>query len=127
MADKSKTVNKEEDKPTNSFTFAEGVRRIVLAGLGSLNLAQGEVETFVNRLVDRGELAEKDARAILNDFITKQRKQAEERGKWVESELERRMEQLLNHMNVPTKSDIDALMEKLADISEKLDRLQEKQ
>ena len=124
MSDKEDTIAEEKREPGVNFSFTEGVRRIVMAGLGSFNLAQGEVEAFVNRLVERGALAEKDARSILNDFVAKQKKQAEESGKRVGSEMEKRMEQLLNHMNVPTKSDIDQLMQKLAEISDKLDRLE---
>lgn len=125
MSEKIEVI--EESSPDESpHSVADGLRRILMAGLGSIKLGQSEVESFVNRLVDKGQLRETDARGIVSDFLAKSKKQAEDTSKWVESEVERRMEQLLNQLNVPTKSDIDLLMQKVADLSEKLDQLQNK-
>ncbi len=118
----------EEDVPEGyPKTVADGLRRILMAGLGSLNLRQGEVEAFINRLADRGEIGENEARKLINEFLQNRKKQAEATTNWMEAEFEKRMEKLLAHMNVPTKSDIDLLMDKVSELSDKLDKLQETQ
>ncbi|MEW6504421.1 MAG: phasin family protein, partial [Chloroflexota bacterium] len=50
---------------TNRGGFTELSRKILLAGIGAAALAQEEIERFVNRLVEKGELAEKDARRMI--------------------------------------------------------------
>ena len=52
----------EEHEPRG--TLYEAARRVLLAGMGAVALAQEEAEDFVNRLVERGEIAEKDARVM---------------------------------------------------------------
>ena len=47
----------EEVKP-----LFEASRRVLLAAIGAAALAQDEIEDFVKKLVDRGEIAEKDGK-----------------------------------------------------------------
>jgi len=44
-----------------------------------------------------------------------------------EDELEKRMEDLLQRMNVPTKSDIEALSAKITALSKKMDELKKQE
>ncbi|HEX9115766.1 MAG TPA: poly(hydroxyalkanoate) granule-associated protein, partial [Anaerolineae bacterium] len=45
------------------------VRKVLLASIGAVALAQDEVEDFVNKLVDRGQIAEKDGRKLIKDVM----------------------------------------------------------
>ncbi|MCA9933798.1 MAG: phasin family protein [Ardenticatenaceae bacterium] len=94
-------------------------RRVLLAGIGVVALAQGEVEDFINRLIERGEIAEKDGRKLLTDVLERRKKQVEE----AETELESRIEEILNRMNIPSKADIDALSRKITNLTKKVDEL----
>jgi polyhydroxyalkanoate synthesis regulator phasin len=94
----------------------EAVRRIVLAGIGAVALAQDEVEHFINKLVERGELAEKDARKLIKEVT-------EKRTKGAEKQMEQRFEGILEHLNIPSKTDIDELSEKIAALSSKVEAL----
>lgn len=116
-------VEEENPSPARQQSFVDGLRRILMAGLGSVTLAQNEVEAFVSRLVERGEIGEKDARSLVGDFVDKRKKQAEETKRRMEAEVEQHIEKLLTQMNVPTKPDIDRLSQKVADLSAKLDQL----
>ena len=100
-------------------TLYEAARKVLMAGIGVVALAQDEAENFVDKLVERGELAEKDARKLL-DEVSKKRK---ETAKKTEGEVEKRLEAILSRMNVPTKSDIQALSEKIAALTEKVEAL----
>lgn len=116
-------VEEENPSPARQQSFVDGLRRILMAGLGSVTLAQNEVEAFVSRLVERGEIGEKEARSLVGDFVDKRKKQAEETKRRMEAEVEQHIEKLLTQMNVPTKPDIDRLSQKVADLSAKLDQL----
>jgi polyhydroxyalkanoate synthesis regulator phasin len=103
----------EEEARSGLF---EAARKIVLAGIGAVALAQDEIEDFVDRLVERGEIAEKDARKLIKEVT-------EKRGKAAEREMDKRIEELLMHLNVPTKHDLDELGEKIAVLSAKVEAL----
>ena len=109
---------KEESRPL--FDIA---RKVLLASIGAMALAQDEVEDFVNRLVDRGEIAEKDGRKLVKEIIDRRKK---ETGK-VEGGVGKRVEEALDRLNVPTKTDIEALSEKIAALTKKVDDLKKTQ
>lgn len=102
-------------------------RKVLLAGIGAVALTQEEVEKFVNKLIDRGEIAEKDGRKLINDVVEKRRRKAEEITTEAEVTYESRMEEVLARMNIPSKSDIDALSRKVTDLTKKVDELSKQQ
>jgi polyhydroxyalkanoate synthesis regulator phasin len=103
----------ELDEPNKLYELA---RKVVLAAVGAAALAQDELEDFINRLVERGEIAEKDARKLIREVSEKRRKR-------VETELDKRIETLLDHMDVPSKADIDQLGTKIEALTHKVAEL----
>ncbi|MCB8926916.1 MAG: phasin family protein [Ardenticatenaceae bacterium] len=124
MVDKIK-VEEEAVEEVSPNPFFEGIRRVMLAGVGAVSVAQDEAEKFVNKLVEKGEIAEQDGRSLLNDLADKRKQRAQESSKRVSDELEKRMESLLNRMNIPTKADIEQLSTKVAELTKKIDTLKE--
>ena len=110
----------EEEGPNPMLDMA---RKVVLATIGAVALTQEELEKFVNKLIERGEIAEQDGRKLINDAREKRRKKTDEVRSGTEGQLESRMEDLLGRMNISSKSDIDALNEKISALSEKIDNL----
>jgi polyhydroxyalkanoate synthesis regulator phasin len=100
--------------------FFEVSRKVLLASIGAVALAQDEIEDFVNRLVERGEIAEKDARKLIREVADKRRKSAEH-------ELDKRLEEVLEQLNVPSKTDIDALGHKITALTHKVEELKKVQ
>lgn len=98
-------------------------RKVLLAGIGAVALTQEEIEKFVSKLIERGEIAEKDGRKLINDVMEKRRRKAEEVSTEAEATYESRMEEVLARMNIPSKSDIDALSRKITALTEKVDEL----
>ncbi len=120
MAEEIKVI--EEEVVEAGSSLLAGVRRVLMAGVGAVALAQEEVEEFVKKLVDRGEIAEKDGRKLVDDIMEKRKNRAQK----AEDALEKRIEGLLDRMNVPTKSDIDELSKKITLLAEKVDELKNK-
>ncbi len=110
----------KESQEKRSVT--EVVRTVLLAGIGALALTKEEVEQIVNRLVERGELAEKDARRVLEDLWSRRRQEVD---RWA-GRLEERLEKALERLNVPRREDLDALEKRLAALERKLDALSER-
>jgi poly(hydroxyalkanoate) granule-associated protein len=112
------TNGKEERRPL--FDLA---RKVLLASIGAMALAQDEVEDFVNRLVERGEIAEKDGRKLVKEVMDRRKKET----KKAEDEMGKRMQDTLDRLNVPTKADIEALGDKIAALTKKVEDLKKTQ
>ena len=112
-------VVEESVETAERSPLLETARKVLLAGVGAVALAQEEVEEFVNKLIDRGEIAERDGRKLIDELMEKRRKKTRE----AEEQLDERVEDLLDRMNVPTKADIEALSAKIAILTKKVDEL----
>ncbi len=112
----------EESEPN---PLLEMTRKILYASIGAVALTQEEVEKFVNKLIERGEIAEKDGRKLIKDMMRKRRRRGEGVESDARSQVDRRMTDILDRMNIPTKSDIDSLNEKITILTEKIDELKE--
>ncbi len=121
-AEKSATEGEAEEKKGG---MTEMVRRVLFASVGTVVLAQEEIEDFVNRLVDKGEIAEKDGRKLIKETMDRRRKQTAKVEKEVDDRAEGIAEKVLARMNVPTKSDIEVLSAKISDLSQKVEDLKQ--
>ena len=63
------------DRPS----FAELSRKVLLAGIGAAALVQEEAEAFINRLIEKGEIAEKDGITLVQDLRAKRKKKVAEK------------------------------------------------
>jgi poly(hydroxyalkanoate) granule-associated protein len=117
------TKTKVEETPLegeNTETpLTEMLRKVLLATLGAAVIAQEEIEALINKLVERGEIAEKDGRKLLHEMMDKRKSKTRE----VEEELNKNVKDVLEKMNIPTKADIDTLGQKISALSKKIDDL----
>ena len=113
----------EEEVSEESNALLDAVRRVLMAGIGAVVLAQEEVEEFVNKLIDRGEIAEKDGRKLINEVVEKRKKKAQDTTHTAQDEVDKRLEGLLDKLNIPTKGDFDALNAKVTELTAKVETL----
>lgn len=128
-------VRQLEDQPAATDTavvpLLDIVRRMMLAGFGAFALTRDEAEQFLSRLVDRGELAQKDAQHLIDDTVSRLRQvqvpqspiQVEANVNNLTHQVETGLEQLLNRMNIPSKRDIDELSAKIAQLAARVEEL----
>jgi poly(hydroxyalkanoate) granule-associated protein len=94
-------------------------RKLFLVSIGTMALAQEEVENMVQTLVEQGELAEKEGRRLVKDLLKRQKKgiqRSQEKG-------EEYVEEVLDRLQVPTRHDIEALEAQIAELNAKIDAL----
>lgn len=104
---------------TSHNPLLEASRKVLLAAIGAVALAQDEIEDFVDKLVERGEIAEKDGKKLVREVMDRRKKDAKE----VEDETSKKVHDILDRMNVPSKKDIDVLGEKIAVLTQKVEEL----
>ena len=121
MATKAKVEEPQVEQETSPMY--EGLRKLVLASIGAVAIAQEELEHLINKLVERGELAEKEGKKLLSELKEKRKKKTAK----AEEEINKQVEELMTSMNVPTKDDIDALGKKINDLDKKVDELKKTQ
>jgi poly(hydroxyalkanoate) granule-associated protein len=110
-------IDKEEQK-----SLLDALRKLLLAGIGAVALTQETIEDFVNRLIERGEIAEKDGRKLVHEVMDKRKKETQK----AEDEITKRVESVMDRMSLPSKADINTLSEKIAALSKKVDELKQK-
>lgn len=119
MAAESKKVKVDNTVEEVHGPLFEASRRVLLASIGAIALAQDEIEDFVEKLVERGEIAEKDGKKLVREVIDKRKKDVSK----AEDELNKRIDEVVERMDVPTKADIDALGDQINELSDKVDAL----
>ena len=107
-------------------SLVEGLRKLVLASLGAVAMTRDEVEAFVDKLVERGQLAQKDGEKLVKELRSRVRDSRPQAQKVGES-VEQRIEDFLNRLNIPSKRDIDDLSTKVAQLSARVDELRKQQ
>ena len=122
-AEKTETAAQKKD------SFAEVIRKVALASVGAVVLAQEEVEDFVGRLVQKGELAEKEGRSLVNDLVEKRKQKQSAREERtgpvgaVTSAIDSTVDKVLHKINVPTRTDVEELAKKIDEIDKKIEAL----
>ena len=111
---KSKDTKKEESHP-----MFEMSRKILLAAIGAAALAQDEIKDYVQKLVDRGEIAEKDGKKLMKEVMEKRRKRM---GPFYETRS-KHIQEALDRMNIPSKKDVEALNAKITELTRKIEEL----
>ncbi|HEM60819.1 MAG TPA: hypothetical protein ENO24_00870 [Chloroflexi bacterium] len=117
MARKAEETTKEEK--IKASPILGPLRKVMLASIGAVAVAQEEAEDLVNRLVERGEIAREEGRNLLDDMMSKRRER-------VQAQFDARIEQTLGKMDVPSKADLKAVEKKLDELNRKLDQLAKK-
>lgn len=102
------------------------LQRVLLAGVGVIVLAQEEIEEFVRRLVDRGDIAEDEGRMLVDDVIEQRNQRLQGVRSGVEGTIDRSTEEVYKRLNIPTRSEIVSLSEQIETLSKKVDELVER-
>ncbi len=100
-------------------SVAELASVVLVTGLGVAGLAIDEATGMAERMVSRGEVAEKDARRMVSDLRRRSYSTAEP----AREEMEKQMESVLNRLNIPTRQDISNLNARISSLSGQLDTI----
>jgi poly(hydroxyalkanoate) granule-associated protein len=111
------TVVEPEEKE-QSMLFGL-LRKTVMATIGAAVIAEEEIVALINRLVERGEIAEKDGKKLIAEMFEKRKGKATK----VETEINKNVQGFLERLDIPTKADVEGLSQKISALSKKIDEL----
>lgn len=118
----------------------EAIRRTMLAGIGMFAVSMEELDKFMKRMAERGEVAQKDADKVINQMMEQLRASqpagttppldtegvqanAEAAAANARNAFESNLEQFLNRMNIPSQRDIDELSARVAQLTARVEEL----
>jgi poly(hydroxyalkanoate) granule-associated protein len=113
-----------ENRESGNLMLAS-LQRVLLAGVGVIVLAQEEIEEFVRRLVDRGDIAEEEGRQLVEDVIEQRDRRLQGVRDGVGGTIDRGTGEVYRRLNIPTRSEIVSLSEQIDALSKKVDELVE--
>ncbi len=124
-------VNEVIGNASQSTTWVvDTMRRMLLASVGAVAMTLDEAETLVGKMVERGELAQKDGQKLLKQLRSrvnprggKAEQLASERAEKVSERFEAGMEDVLSRLNIPSKRDIEELSARIAQLSARIEEL----
>ena len=102
------------------------LQRVLLAGVGVIVLAQEEIEDFVRKLVDRGDIAEDEGRMLVDDVLEERDRRFRAVRDSLEGGIDRGTGEVYKLLNIPTRSEIKDLSEQIEILSKKVDELVER-
>jgi len=109
----------EEEVVIEEASILESLRRVLLASVGVVALTIEEIGELVDKLVERGEIAEQEGKKLVIEIKEKRKKKTDE----AEDMASSRMREMMDKMDIPTKSDINDLSAKIATLSKRVDEL----
>ncbi|HAJ27143.1 MAG TPA: hypothetical protein DCG53_07860 [Syntrophus sp. (in: bacteria)] len=92
----------------------DALRKAVLFGAGLAVMTTEKMKDFADELVKRGEMSEKEAREALKDWMEKSKQARRD----IEEKTESAVNNVLNRMNIPSRSELDELKERLAKLEQ---------
>lgn len=121
-AEKEKEVF-EGEVVEEETTILESLRRVLLASIGVVALTIDEIGDLVDKLVERGEIAEQEGKKLVTEIKEKRKKKTDE----AEDVANKRMREMMDKMDIPSKADIEELSNKIATLSRKVDDIKKAQ
>lgn len=112
-----------ETANSESNNWSNQLRKVLLAGVGAVVLAQEEIEDFVEKLVKKGEMAEKDGKKLLADILSRRKKEVTREVASLETDLHSRIENVLHRVKLVSKKDVDQLAAKIDALATVVDKL----
>lgn len=106
-------------EPTEGSAVLGTFRKLVLASVGAVGIAQDEITHLIDRMVERGEITEKDARKLAADA----QKEFNKRRKSGRTQAEQELEKIMEKMNIPSKADIEDLNNQVANLTKRIQEL----
>jgi poly(hydroxyalkanoate) granule-associated protein len=96
--------------------MVDALRKLLLAGLGTLDLTEEKAKAIFNDLVARGEMSEKDARELVQGWA----KRAAEQRTRLQQDVDEAVSRAMNVMGLAKKSEVETLNARVADLEQKL-------
>jgi polyhydroxyalkanoate synthesis regulator phasin len=110
---------KKESEKEEEYSLQDLMKRMMLAGVGAISIIHEELEQHIDKLVERGEITQKDREDMIARMKERQQKFMHHRRDYARKHVA----DVLENLDVASRTDIDTLTQKIADLEKKIDEL----
>ena len=96
----------------------EPLRKLLLAGLGTVDLTEEKLKAVFEDLVARGEVSEKEARELISGWA----KRAGEQRMKIQQQVDEAVQRALTRFGVSHRTDLERLESRIADLEHRASR-----
>ena len=96
----------------------ELVKKVLLTGVGVAALTKDKIEEVAKDFVEKGKMTEKEGKAFVDDLVTR----SEESRAELQKQIESRVQNVLEKMDLAKKSEVDALKLEIEKLREELNK-----
>lgn len=97
----------------------ELLRKLMLAGLGTLDLTEEKARAIFEDLVRRGELSDTEARELTSGWV----KRAKEQRAKLQQQIDEAIRAAFGRLDVASRGDVKLLAERVAELERKVEQL----
>lgn len=121
----SETTDQKTPKIEQEY-WLQIIKKFGLAGLGAAAELRDEMETFMQRMVERGEITEQKAQKWMKEFMERGRKQTSDAVHNIGGTGMESIEKLLARLGIPSKKEFQTLSHRVEELAQKVDELAKK-
>jgi polyhydroxyalkanoate synthesis regulator phasin len=110
---------KQEEEKEEDYSLHDMMKRMMLAGVGAISIINEKLEQHIDKLVERGEITQKDREEMIAKMKERRQKFMHHRRDYARKHVA----EALENLDVPSRTDIDTLSQKIADLEKKIDEL----
>jgi poly(hydroxyalkanoate) granule-associated protein len=110
---------KKESEKEEEYSLHDMMKRMMLAGVGAVSIIHEELEKHIDKLVERGEITQKDR----EEMMSKMKERRQEFMHHRREHAQKYVTDALEHLDIPSRSDIDNLSKKITNLEKKIDEL----
>ena len=99
-------------------SMLEPLRKLLLAGLGTVDLTEEKVKAVFDDLVARGEVNEQEAKELVSGWV---KKAGEQRTK-IQQQVDEAVRRALERLGVSQRADLDKLEARIAELERRVPR-----
>jgi poly(hydroxyalkanoate) granule-associated protein len=96
--------------------MVDTLRKLLLAGLGALDMTEEKAKAVFADLTARGEMSEKEAKELISSWS----KRAAEQREHLQKDIEQSVHRAMNAIGIARQAEIDALKARISDLEAKL-------
>lgn len=90
----------------------EMLKKTILFGAGLASMTGEKLEKFVDEMVKKGEISEKEGRELVDDLIARSKKARAD----LEAKISATVEKTMERLNVPSRSEIEKLRARIEEL-----------
>lgn len=96
--------------------MVDTLRKLLLAGLGALDLTEERAKTVFSDLAARGEISEKEAKELVSSWS----KRAAEQREHLQKDIEQSVHRALSAIGIARQAEVDTLKARIVELEAKL-------